>query len=388
MKKTIIIFFGIFLVLFILEFSLRIAGAIFLSKKSSNINSSIVDNKAIRIMFIGDSWAFGSDAAKGHGYADVFLKTLSQKLPNEKIQIFNYAYPSSNSAQCLYQFLDHYETCKPHILVILMGINNGWNTVDVDMVRHRINYILNINQSTQNNRIQTKVVNGFNKLRIVKLFKITYYNLVEKPNEHKVVPVFTIDNSFYVKHMLDLFSENADASREYLISEREEAKDYEHFFRLMMYTFSNNLNKTKEYINKINLYKPYLLRKSFYLEFKNQDKYVALRQVILLEHLNYLRLICDTQKIYMVLQTYPFFSNFEDYNEEIRFFTSRYNITCVDQARYFNNEFTAENRKPMFNKFHPNDKGHFYMGMYLARFFMEKEIIDNLRKSGIVNKSF
>ena len=83
----------------------------------------------------------------------------------------------------------------------------------------------------------------------------------------------------------------------------------------------------------------------------------------------------------MIVSTYPFFNNsyFAYCNETIRTFSRQYNIPCVDYAQYFSYGFSDIECQTMFNKFHPNNKGHLYMGISLSNFLINRTIIENLK---------
>lgn len=380
-KKIVLMFFIIFLFFFILEFLLRITGYALFEKKQSNKPLEIIDEEAIRIMLIGDSWTLGFDASEGNGYVDILKRLLADRFPKTKIQFFNYAFPSSNSSQCLYQFLDHYKICKPHILIALIGINNCWNTMDVDRVKKRISFVLNIENKPQPSKIWEIILNSFNKLRIIRLAKIAYYNFFESKNENKKYMAI-MGNSSYVNKTHNLIStEGQEAAREYLVSNIKEARNYEQFFNLIVYTLGSDLDKAKEYLIKKNLYKPNLLKQNYDLVFKNQKKYVVLAKEILLMHLDYLRFFCKKEGIILVLQTYPFFRYFDNYNYGIRELCQRHKIFCVDHAQYLLDKFNIETHEALFNKAHPNDRGHLFMANNLFNFFIDNKIIDSAEQT-------
>jgi|GEM_PF-6519940 len=364
-KILIILFFSLLLV----EFSLHIFSKLYIHRDySKNVNQIVTDENSLRIMFIGDSWTAGAGAEFSQGYVDVFLSLLRKEYPDTKIEGFNYAQGSFNSSQACLEFLKHYRKVKPHLLVALIGINNIWNTQDLSLVRRYFDRELGFEAEDKCQiYILERILSWLNKLRIVKLARIAYFNLILK--QVKMVGPHPMDDH-YVAPCFEILSRTADKEKvkECLIQNIDKASSYDDFYRLMLYLFSFQSDDVKDFLQKRHLWKPWLI--TFKFNQKQHDSIVSLRHEILEEHLIYLKKICKLNNTKMIVQNYPQygFSYVIDLNNALFQIAMKIDVPFVDHYTSFIESLGIEGFKNVLTRCsHVNTEGHYLMAQNLYK---------------------
>jgi lysophospholipase L1-like esterase len=351
---------SIIICLIILEVLLQISSLVYIKSKYRIKNLEILKDNSLRIMFIGDSWTQGAEAAPRPGYVDLTIEKLNRLYPNKNIQGYNFAWGSTNSSQAIHQFLDHYHNIKPHILVVMTGANNGWNTQDILTARKRIKNMIQINDNAENQeniKFTEYLINTFKKLKIIKLYNLISYNIVYKSKEIKIP---FADNEYVTGYNRAFDTEGPEKAREYLINNYKEGiTDYNQLYRLMLHSFGGNINNTLDYLRNKNIYKPRLIKDN--IDVKYYERYKGLPLKILEDNLTDLKLLCDQEGIITVIKNYPHIK-FKDFNRVLAIVAQKTKcIYYVDHYRYFESNVGYEEWDKIITPAHVNYKGHEYM---------------------------
>lgn len=120
----------------LLEVVLQV-GATFV-KPISHDTTATVDNSALRVVALGDSWVAGAEAPPGQGFVDVFKRGLGEVVRDRPVQLFNFGRPGSNSAHVALTAMDELPRIRPELVVILVGQNNATNFYRVAEVEQRL----------------------------------------------------------------------------------------------------------------------------------------------------------------------------------------------------------------------------------------------------------
>lgn len=128
-KKVLLVFFGIIVVLILLEFSLHLGSFIcsyfFIPRYDfSDINS---DENTKIVFCLGDSFTYGIGAGFNHSYPLQMEKILNENSDKFKFKIYNLGVPGDNSTQIASKLKYNYARLKPDVIVLLIGCNDTWN---------------------------------------------------------------------------------------------------------------------------------------------------------------------------------------------------------------------------------------------------------------------
>ena len=121
-QKILLVFFGFFLTVILLEVGLRVGGFVFLSFQEGSNRVSLDQNDSFRILCLGESTtALGGD----NSYPRQLENILNSTRKDIHFSVINKGIPSITTTQIvanLEKYLDEY---KPHLVVVMMGINDG-----------------------------------------------------------------------------------------------------------------------------------------------------------------------------------------------------------------------------------------------------------------------
>jgi tetratricopeptide (TPR) repeat protein len=123
--KIILIIFGIVLFLVLIEISLRLAGFIHLFIQGYRNRLALKEKDTYRILCLGESTTFGYEDS----YPSQLEKILNQENPNIKFKVINKGIPGATSETIVLQLPDNIDKYKPHIVVVMMGINDREITI-------------------------------------------------------------------------------------------------------------------------------------------------------------------------------------------------------------------------------------------------------------------
>lgn len=356
----IIIFIGIFLLT--LEIFLQIGSFVISFKYKAKCQLALKE-KSLRIMFIGDSWTQGADAPPKLGYVDLTSQALKKLFPDKDIQVYNFAWGSTNSSQAVHQFLDNRTKVKPHILVVMTGANNPWNTQDVLTADKRIRNEISDNVQ-KSIKFEEWIANRLKSMRIVKLYNLILYNICYKNREVRF-PFGKVENE-YINGYSKILSETNDReiARSYLIKNFQKA-DYDTFFKLIEHSFGN-FKEAYSYLKNKGLWRPLLLKEKEYLNVEEMERRRKLAPEILNKNLSDLKILCDQDNVVMIIENYPHLGLFESVNRPLQEIATTLKVTYVDHYRYFKEKVGDEEwNKVVTVGRHVDYKGHEHMARNL-----------------------
>ena len=116
-QKILLVFFGIFLVFFLLEAGLRLAGFILLSVQEYRNSLSLRKNDTYRIVCIGES------TTQGH-YPAFLQKALDRRNIGVTFSVIDKGVAGTNTGMILSQIEGYLDQYHPDIIVAMMGIND------------------------------------------------------------------------------------------------------------------------------------------------------------------------------------------------------------------------------------------------------------------------
>ena len=120
-QKILLVIFGIFLFLVLLELGLRLGGFVLLSVQEYENKRLLRQGGAYRIICLGESTTFGD-------YPEELQNILNESICAGKFNIataVNLGRPSTDTDVILSQLEDNLNTYKPHIVITMMGINDS-----------------------------------------------------------------------------------------------------------------------------------------------------------------------------------------------------------------------------------------------------------------------
>lgn len=112
----------------LLEVALRV-GAGVVGRPAPTGEATSGDPQALRVLALGDSWTAGSEAPPGQGFVDGVERGLAERHPS--LDLRNLGRPGANSAHVALRALDQLPVFEPHLLLLLVGVNNGTSFAEV-----------------------------------------------------------------------------------------------------------------------------------------------------------------------------------------------------------------------------------------------------------------
>ena len=110
----------------LLEASLRLGGWIYYTYRIKNKVETVDNEKATRILCLGDSFTFGEGAPKGYSYPEQ-LEMILNRNSSKKFIVYNRSIPGSNSSQLFRNLENNIQMYMPDIIIIMTGCNNNNN---------------------------------------------------------------------------------------------------------------------------------------------------------------------------------------------------------------------------------------------------------------------
>lgn len=120
------------------EGALRIASGVYAEGLRSSRRQSI-DAGRIRLLCVGDSNTFGVRVAAADSYPGQLERLMNQAGP--RYQLVNRGIPGQNTAQILANLDDELLAAQPAFLLVLAGVNNGWNAAGRDERRSPLDHL-------------------------------------------------------------------------------------------------------------------------------------------------------------------------------------------------------------------------------------------------------
>ncbi len=158
-QKTLLLFFSLFLLLLILEVSLRVGGFLFLlSQEGRNLNG-LKDKDVFVVVCLGESTtALGDEFS----YPAQLEGILNEKSKSRRIKIVNKGIPAINMGYLAAHLEENLNKYKPDLVITMLGVNDEDNIYSYQYVEEaeRADDLASADQKK-----------SFNFLRVVKLFK-------------------------------------------------------------------------------------------------------------------------------------------------------------------------------------------------------------------------
>lgn len=120
-QKIMLIIFGLFSLLIIIEIGLRVAGFVYLSLQDYKNRLSLTHKGQYRILCLGDSMtAFWHEKS----YPAQLEQILNQRMPDVRFSVINKGIPGVNSTYIVSQLARNLNKYQPDMVVVMMGIND------------------------------------------------------------------------------------------------------------------------------------------------------------------------------------------------------------------------------------------------------------------------
>lgn len=128
--KALLVFFGVLLLLFTLEITLRLSGLVYakMGGRKVTTSSGIADSPTrFTVLCLGDSYTYGLGTTFENSYPSQLEKILECRKPNESFLVINQGSPGGNTHRIESIFKDSLRKNKPHVAIVMAGHNNSWN---------------------------------------------------------------------------------------------------------------------------------------------------------------------------------------------------------------------------------------------------------------------
>lgn len=96
-----------------------------------------LDDGAVRVLAVGDSWVDGAEAPEGEGFVDHLGRELTG-VAGREVQVVNLGRTGANSAHAALTVLDEAPAVQPALVLVLVGQNNASNFYRVAEVEQRL----------------------------------------------------------------------------------------------------------------------------------------------------------------------------------------------------------------------------------------------------------
>lgn len=353
------------LLLITTEITLHIVGLIYSVVRRPYVPNQVLGTSATstsqeneyKFMFIGDSWTVGVDAPLGQGYTDVLHNLLMSSAEGYNFSFINLAKSSNNSSEALVKFTRGYEEFRPHFLIVLFGLNNSWNTYDVEIANKELGLELGIYVDENENLLlsNSAVTNALRKLKLVRLYSLIKFELVDR----KIPLQYGLPGSQFGVRYFTLNNDDRDSAFDYLVDNYQKADSYDDFFRYVLYHFEYNSQDAIDSLLERNIYFPDRMTVEFDQE--KHDQYIKHFFSILEGQVELIKELCDRNNIILIMQTYPEVEDgmwTSELNTMLRLITTKHSIRLVDHEQIFRSKYSLEEWKNIKTKFHVSSVGY------------------------------
>jgi len=159
----------IFITLILVEFLVQGIGYIYTLHERSEIKRRLLASNTsdIKIICLGDSNTFGLESSYGNSYPEQLERLLNKEIKNHKFVVYNLGIIGQNSLQVRDNLERNILTYNPGYIIVLIGVNNRWNTSGREC---EVSDDLQI-------KSRNAILKAVDNLRIVKLFRLIAINL-------------------------------------------------------------------------------------------------------------------------------------------------------------------------------------------------------------------
>ncbi|MFC1699381.1 tetratricopeptide repeat protein [Candidatus Omnitrophota bacterium] len=169
-QKIILIIFGLFLGIVLLELGLRVAGLTYLSLQEYKNIISLRQKDSCRILCLGESTTF---LGGKNSYPHQLEKILNQQDVGLKFNVINKGVPGIDSGYIASRLEGNLDKYSPDIVVTMMGVNDRWPKEDMP----------------ERDAVVIKLRLFFNSLRVCKVAKIIQQRIINKAREQNAAVV-------------------------------------------------------------------------------------------------------------------------------------------------------------------------------------------------------
>jgi tetratricopeptide (TPR) repeat protein len=158
-RRLLLIIFGLFLSILLIEVGLRLGGFIYLSLQKHRNRISLMHKGVFRIICLG-----GSNTALGgrYSYPSQLEEILNQRKLGIKFDVLNLGVPGMHSGSIVAQLEENLDRYKPDMVCVMMGINDLGNLIPYRYVP------------------DTKMMQFVRSLRIYKLVRLLWLHSVNR----------------------------------------------------------------------------------------------------------------------------------------------------------------------------------------------------------------
>lgn len=187
MKKILVFLIGTFVTLIFIEGSIHLTGVY--SKVFNRKHFASIKTNQFRILCIGNSHTAGSGVNPNEAYPAVLERELNKKFKNKNIVVFNGGLGNANTSVLLDELPKQFYEFKPHLLLIMAGEPNDWNSYGFTrFLQKSKNHELILQKSSLFSLEEWPILNHLRLLKILRILfskdkiltEVSQFNLKEK----------------------------------------------------------------------------------------------------------------------------------------------------------------------------------------------------------------
>lgn len=133
-RRLLTVTLSVVLGLLMVETALRCAAAV-VPRLLRRGGERVVSDEKVRIFCIGDSNTYGAGLSPTEAYPAQLERLLNASAGEERFEVVNLGVPGSNSAQAVERLPRYIRLYKPHLLIVLIGVNDYWNPAETTVGR-------------------------------------------------------------------------------------------------------------------------------------------------------------------------------------------------------------------------------------------------------------
>ncbi|MFC1593182.1 hypothetical protein ACFL4C_04130 [Candidatus Omnitrophota bacterium] len=173
---------ALFIVTFLLEIGLRIAGGMYLKKTSlKNQSLSSAAKNAYTILCLGNSYTYGAGAGPGGSYPNHLQNMFDKKLKNRNINVINKGLLTLNSAELLQRLEGFIKQTNPDLIILRTGSPN-------ETFSNYVGYRSYLKRENKYKSFSKKLPFALNdylyrNIRVYRLISLLFKDLKEEPRK-------------------------------------------------------------------------------------------------------------------------------------------------------------------------------------------------------------
>jgi hypothetical protein len=128
-KRLLTVSLSVLVGLLVVEAGLQTA-AFVVPRVAGRGSVSTASNEKFRILTVGDSNTYGIGMPRSRAYPAQLEQLLDASADSDRFEVVNMGVPGSNSSQVVENLPQYIRMYKPHLLVVLTGVNDYWNPAE------------------------------------------------------------------------------------------------------------------------------------------------------------------------------------------------------------------------------------------------------------------